>query len=62
MRLLREEMGGGSQISFGSASTGRSCRRLKFCDSGVETPLLSTKTGENRGRRFYGYCGLFQVC
>ena len=53
----------GSQISWGSGSTdnARTFARLKkFCDCGVESPLLTAKNGENQGRRFYG-CGLYQV-
>ena len=55
----REEIEG-SQISWGSGSTGRRRTRLKFCDCGVETPLLTAKNGKNQERRLYG-CGLYQV-
>ncbi|XP_057418033.1 uncharacterized protein LOC130712213 [Lotus japonicus] len=44
-----------------STSTGSEMRRrVVLCDCGVESPLVTTWTGVNRGRRFYG-CGLFEV-
>ncbi|XP_057441959.1 uncharacterized protein LOC130733728 isoform X2 [Lotus japonicus] len=44
-----------------STSTGSERRRrVELCDCGVESPLVTTWTGVNRGRRFYG-CGLFEV-
>ena len=43
-----------------STDNARRLARLKFCDCGVETPLMTAKNCENQGRRFYG-CGLYQV-
>ncbi|KAL6566301.1 hypothetical protein OROGR_001916 [Orobanche gracilis] len=47
----------------GSASgNGSSRRRLKFCDCGVESPPLTSRTGVNPGRREYRrrVCGFFE--
>ncbi|KAL6497025.1 hypothetical protein OROGR_028954 [Orobanche gracilis] len=61
-RRKRQEKPDGREISYSSRSTasGRRAIRLKFCECGVETHLMTSKTGENRGRRFYG-CGLYEV-
>ncbi|KAL6563779.1 hypothetical protein OROGR_002738 [Orobanche gracilis] len=49
---------GGSELSSGSSDSRR--RKVKVCGCGVQAPLLTSWTGENPGRRFYG-CGLFKV-
>ncbi|XP_057440257.1 uncharacterized protein LOC130732164 [Lotus japonicus] len=42
-----------------STSDGHGRRRVVVCDCGVVTPLRTSWTDENPGRRFYG-CGLYQ--
>ncbi|XP_057433476.1 uncharacterized protein LOC130726251 [Lotus japonicus] len=49
---------GRSENSSGSSDSRR--RMVKVCGCGVEAPLLTSWTGDNPGRRFYG-CGLFKV-
>ncbi|XP_057426249.1 uncharacterized protein LOC130719652 [Lotus japonicus] len=49
---------GRSEPSFGSSNSRR--RMVKVCGCGVEAPLLTSWTGDNPERRFYG-CGLFKV-
>lgn len=62
LRRRRQEEREGSETSCASVCTANGRRRMvKFCKCGVETPLLTSKTGVNPGRRFYG-CGLYVVC
>ncbi|XP_057421294.1 uncharacterized protein LOC130735192 [Lotus japonicus] len=49
-------LSGSRDVSTGSEMR----RRVVLCECGVESPLVTTWTGVNRGRRFYG-CGLFEV-
>ncbi|XP_057432111.1 uncharacterized protein LOC130743550 [Lotus japonicus] len=52
-------LSGFRDISSNSTSS-ETRRRVVLCDCGVQSPLVTTWTGVNRGRRFYG-CGLFEV-
>lgn len=54
-----KEMGGGSQ-SCGSYSGSQRRKGGPLCDCGFEAPAVTSWTGENPGRKFYG-CGLFKV-
>ncbi|KAL6505388.1 hypothetical protein OROGR_025205 [Orobanche gracilis] len=50
-------MGGGSQFS---SSFSESRKGAPNCDCGVKAPVVTSWTGVNPGRKFYG-CGLFKV-
>ncbi|XP_057426309.1 uncharacterized protein LOC130719715 [Lotus japonicus] len=54
-----KEMGGGSQ-SCGSYSGSQRRKGGPLCDCGFEAPAVTSWTGENPGRKFYG-CGLFKI-
>ncbi|XP_057438970.1 uncharacterized protein LOC130730850 [Lotus japonicus] len=53
-----KEMGGGSQSS-GSYSCSQRRKGGPICDCGFQAPLVTSWTGDNPGRKFYG-CGLFK--
>ncbi|KAL6494493.1 hypothetical protein OROGR_031293 [Orobanche gracilis] len=54
-------MGGRNQNSSSSScASQRTNKRLIYCDCGVRSPILTSWTDDNPGRKFFG-CGFYEV-